>query len=203
MENLTPQQQLLFDYYQSELSALNTSSKNKFTLAAAKGCIDDEQKFLDDIVDANIDFLNVAIKTFRSQIKEFTDEFGEAVTINDGYDNGSHSLSNVMELLLDNPKKNPEACYIMLIITPKNSGTASYIRDDFRLRIYGGIKCVPEVTTLTSGKMVTRYRYTGIWWGGISFPSHNNTWDLTSNSLMNFISNSPITQQAIIKIVNY
>lgn len=212
MNNLTPHQEQLVNDMIAEFSRINPKpadgGKKRFSIASIDECNQEKRNFLESLSAYNRSFLENAIEKMRLQLKDFIDEFSEAVGIAEGYgtDFKYGKISDLYTSLHDNPTDSTSAHYVQVTLFPKYIGTltsgAKYkLADKHMHSFYAGIKSNTEKLVCTNGEAVYSAKYECIWWGDDYYPK-NTGWESTRDSLEDFLQSNERLQQAIVRISN-
>ena len=214
MENLTALQQNLINGLIKEFTKINPKPSNgatRFSLDTITDCLKEEQRFKDTIAKHNMTMVKVFVSQLKSDIKEFTNEFGKVINVELGYSypnsaDRHSSLDNMVEKTTNNPLGNHNSSETKLFFVSK---AKRYTRGDSRYdyfegkeyhKIYVDFKRESVGITLESGKSVQAYKIVGLSYGTHEW-LHRDYGDAKFfTSLDELVQSHKFTQQRIVSL---
>ena len=214
MENLTSLQQGLINGLIKEFTKINPKPSNgttRFGFDTINDCLKEEERFKETITKHNMTMMKVFVGQLKSDIKEFSKEFGKVLNVELGYrypnsDLAQHTLDKMMERTKEHPLSNNYNYETEIFFVSK---TKLYSRNDSRYdyfnykeyhKVYVDFKRELVKVTLESGKVVQAYKVIGLQYNTNEWLYRDNVNNKSCTTLDELIQSHKHTQQKIVEL---
>ena len=214
MENLTSLQKSLVNGLINEFTKINpkpTDGKARFSFETINDCLKEEERFFQTITKHNLTMVKVFIAQLKSDIKDFTKEFGKILNVEMGfkYPNQNeyhHTLDKMVERNKEKPLANNYSDETELFFVSKNK---KFSNDNSRFDYFGGkeyhkvyVDFKREIVrvTLESGKVVQAHKIIGLTYNTQEWLHRDRESCKTFMTLDELIQSHKYTQQRIVEL---
>ena len=215
MENLTSLQQGLINGLIKEFTKINPKPSNgttRFGFDTINDCLKEEERFKETITKHNMTMMKVFVGQLKSDIKEFSKEFGKVLNVELGYkypmqpQQHYNSLEKMVEQTKNQPLSNNYNYETQLFFVSK---TKLYSRNDSRYdyfnykeyhKVYVDFKRELVKVTLESGKVVQAYKVIGLQYNTNDWLYRDKDNNKSCTTLDELIQSDKHTQQKIVEL---
>jgi hypothetical protein len=214
MENLTSLQKSLVNGLINEFTKINpkpTDGKARFSFETINDCLKEEERFFQTITKHNLTMVKVFIAQLKSDIKDFTKEFGKILNVEMGfkYPNQNeyhHTLDKMVERNKEKPLANNYSDETELFFVSKNK---KFSNDNSRFDYFGGkeyhkvyVDFKREIVkvTLESGKEVLAHKIIGLIYNTHEWLHRDRESCKTFMTLDELVQRHKYTQQRIVEL---
>jgi hypothetical protein len=213
-EQLTKVQQGLVNGLINEFTKINPKPSNgttRFSFDTINECLKEEERFKETIAKHNMTMVKVFVGQLKSDVKEFTKEFGKVVNVELGFkypncNNYHNTLESMVGKTKESPLQNNYSYETQLFFVSK---TKNYGRGDSRYdyfgnkeyhKVYVDFKRELVKVTLESGKVVQAYKIIGLQYNTNEWLHRDKDNNRSCTTLDELVQSHKPTQQRIVEL---